>query len=123
MKNEDRRWKMEDRIPKGFRPKAQGCKERATLGVQLWRGFIPERVAALPAPLEKKRGSAATLSGLCHSLESLPRVGRSSAFAGLRRDELQPWAGRRNPFGIGIHPPFSFSDVPFPIFDLLFLVL
>src|SRR6266404_552422 len=28
-------------------------------------------------------------------------VARSSAFAGLRRDESQPWAGGRNPVGIG----------------------
>src|SRR6266699_450483 len=31
----------------------------------------------------------------------LPRVARSSAFAWLRRDESQPWALMRNPFGIG----------------------
>ena len=30
----------------------------------------------------------------------LPRVARSSAFAWLRRDESQPWAGGRNPYGI-----------------------
>src|SRR5713226_1917848 len=37
------------RIPKGFRPKAQGCEERATLGAQWGRRFNPERVAASPA--------------------------------------------------------------------------
>src|SRR6266403_1348142 len=34
------------RIPKGFQPKAQGCEERATLGVPWWRRYNPERVAA-----------------------------------------------------------------------------
>src|SRR6266446_10866976 len=52
------------RIPKGFRPKAQGCEERATLGVQWWRGFNPERVVAPPFPLETEQGRATTLSGL-----------------------------------------------------------
>src|SRR5207244_1590822 len=39
-------------IPTGFRPKAQGCEERATLGRRL-RNRNPERVAATAADLSK----------------------------------------------------------------------
>src|SRR6266852_5950678 len=81
---------MRGGIPKGFRPKAQGCEERATLGVQWRRGFNPGRVADPPFRFETKQGSAATLSGLSHSLRPSPRVARSS----------QPWARGHNPFGI-----------------------
>ena len=38
--------------------------------------------------------------GVENSSLHLPRVARSSAFAWLRRDESQPWALMRNPFGI-----------------------
>ena len=37
---------------------------------------------------------------VCSLVDSIPRVARASAFAGLRRDESQPWAGGRNPDGI-----------------------
>src|SRR6266404_1789892 len=37
---------------------------------------------------------------VCSLIGSIPRVARSSAFAWLRRDESQPWALLRNPFGI-----------------------
>src|SRR5439155_1468853 len=45
------------------------------------------------------------LSGLMGLLFGSPRVARSSAFAGLRRDESQPWAERCNPFGIEPNGP------------------
>ncbi len=82
---------MRGGIPKGFRPKAQGCEERATLGVRWRRRFTPERVAALPCRVSNTKCEAATLSGLSHFLGLFPRVARS----------LQPWAGGLNPFGIG----------------------
>src|SRR5258708_8165333 len=81
---------LKRRIPKGFRPKAQGCEERATLGRNRGRDLtlkgLRHRVSACwsqPAP-------ATTLSGLTHSRQPFPRVARSS----------QPWAGGRNPLGI-----------------------
>src|SRR6266849_4151512 len=81
---------MRGGIPKGFRPKAQGCEERATLGVQWRRGFNPEGVVAPSFPLGTQQGSATTLSGLIRTLGPPPRVARFS----------QPWAGGHNPFGI-----------------------
>jgi len=33
-------------IPKGLRPPAQGCEERATLGFEEGKGYNPERVAS-----------------------------------------------------------------------------
>src|SRR5438128_1084922 len=50
-------------IPKGLSPPAQGCEERATLGLR-WRGDVnPERV--VPAfRSSRQRYSDATLSGL-----------------------------------------------------------
>jgi len=63
------------RIPKGFRLEAQGCEERATLGLR-WGGWSnPERVP--PAfRLSGLRNSAATLSGL----EFLGAVTQGSSF-------------------------------------------
>src|SRR6266436_4435991 len=83
------------RIPKGFRPKAQGCPamREATLGVQWRGGFNPERVVAPPFYVRRGKAAAATtLSGLIPSLRPFPRV--ASRMAG------QPWAGGHNPFGI-----------------------
>src|SRR5947208_11456300 len=81
-----------ERIPKGFRPKAQGCEERATLGARLGHVFNPERVVASGfPPFNAIAAQAATLSGLNMFSRGLsPRVARSS----------QPWAGGHNPFGI-----------------------
>src|SRR5437899_1532221 len=42
------------RIPKGFRPKAQGCEERATLGNSPEPRANPERVVALSIPRAEK---------------------------------------------------------------------
>jgi len=71
-------------IPTGFRLKAQGCEARATLGKPQGKGFNPDGVASLsrraghnPVGVEPFRGPR-------------PRVARAS----------QPWAERRNPFGI-----------------------
>src|SRR5207248_10246283 len=81
-----------ERIPKGFRPKAQGCEERATLGARLGHVFNPERVVASGfPPFDAIAAQATTLSGLNMFSRGLsPRVARSS----------QPWAGGHNPFGI-----------------------
>ena len=76
--------KVFSRIPKGFRNKAQGCEERATLGKSGERNLNPNGVA----PID--RSQAATPSGLRDLYDLLPRVGASR----------QPWAGGRNPFGI-----------------------
>src|SRR5258706_167795 len=61
------------RIPKGFRPKAQGCEGRATLGNGPEARANPERVVAGFHP---ERGEAATLSG--SELRPRSRVARSS---------------------------------------------
>ncbi len=71
-------------------PEAQGCEERATLGMQWRGGFNPERVVATAFLFRTKQGGGTTLSGLPPSLRPFPRVARSS----------QPWAGGHNPFGI-----------------------
>src|SRR6266853_6329062 len=111
------------RIPKGFRPKAQGCEERATLGNSPAPRANPERIVALLHP-EHREAEAATLSGLDLRPRSTPRVARSS----------QPWAGGLNPFGIEMRvrcrasrrTPYASRDrvvvqllcVPPPIFAL-----
>jgi hypothetical protein len=43
------------RIPKGFRNKAQGCEERATLGNQIQDGFNPNGVAPSGTPKPQLR--------------------------------------------------------------------
>ncbi|NOS70340.1 MAG: hypothetical protein HOP33_10460 [Verrucomicrobia bacterium] len=47
------------RIPTGFRPKAQGCEERATLGYRPQCGFNRNAVAALPFSCAAR--------GICHN--------------------------------------------------------
>src|SRR5260370_37971683 len=76
-------------ILKGFRPKAQGCEERATLGL---RGGVDSTLKGLWWFLYTtwSVARATTLSGLSHGFSLFPRAARSS----------QPWALRRNPFGI-----------------------
>ena len=76
-------------IPQGLSPPAQGCEERATLGVECRGRSNPERVAA-PAFRRSERNAATTLSGLARNSGPFPRVARPS----------QPWALGRNPFGI-----------------------
>src|SRR5262249_2064879 len=73
-------------IPKGLRPSAQSCEERATLGKSTKNAPNPERVVAS----DRETPQAATLSGLKRRSHLAPRVARSSA----------PWALRRNPVGI-----------------------
>src|SRR5687767_10086687 len=81
-------------IPTGFRNKAQGCEERATLGNRS-KGQNPNRVSASKTMCAACRNPVGVV-GLGSSY--LPRVARSS----------QPWASGCNPFGIG---SFSKSDL------------
>ena len=72
------------RIPKGFRRKAQGREERATLGKSSGEDHNPNGVAAVVnvAGPQPRRG---WIPG-----RGVPKVARAS----------QPWAEGRNPFGI-----------------------
>ena len=72
------------RIPKGFRLKAQGCEDRATLG-KTTAEQQPQRGCG------SARGDVAQPRWGCKTSRSPPRVARSS----------QPWAGGHNPVGIG----------------------
>ncbi len=70
----------EGKIPKGFRPKAQGCEERATLGLRrrddsALKGLCPHFASA------DRKTAPQPFQGW-DSLARLPRVARSS----------QPWA-------------------------------
>jgi len=71
------------RIPKGFRNKAQGCEERATLG---W----PQPVQPTPTGLRLRHQCGHNPFGVDSSSLRFPRVARPS----------QPWARWHNPFGI-----------------------
>ena len=72
------------RIPKGFRLKAQGCEQRATLG----KG---SRQRPTPTGLRREAGTGGRNPvGVGVSWRNSPRVARCS----------QPWAGGHNPFGI-----------------------
>ena len=72
------------RIPTGFRPPAQGCAARATLGQGARNRFNPNGVAPCPTePAPQPRWG-------CHVGALVPRVGAAR----------QPWAGGHNPFGI-----------------------
>src|SRR5713101_3468441 len=85
------RYCLSRRIPKGFRPKAQGCEERATLGPRLAHAFNPERVAPLAFPRSESMGAGGHNPFRVEYFRAdSPRVARSS----------QPWAGGHNPFGI-----------------------
>src|SRR5436309_575284 len=72
-------------IPTGLRPSAQGWSGATTLGRRFKKIFNPNGVVAALLRLWTQ-----PLQG-CIGLSRLPRVARSS----------QPWADRRNPFGIG----------------------
>src|SRR5437867_6950925 len=79
------------RIPTGFRPPAQGCAARATLGQGARNRFNPNGVAPCPTePAPQPRWG-------CHVGALVPRVGAAR----------QPWAGGHNPFGVaaGYAPP------------------
>jgi hypothetical protein len=78
------------RIPKGFRNKAQGCEERATLGKRFRSVNNPERVAA-----RGDNNSARPEPPL--GLNPGRPVTQGSSF-------LATWALRRNPFGILLVP-------------------
>jgi hypothetical protein len=88
--------RLYQRIPKGFRHKAQGCEQRATLGkitrtYQLRRSCANHSQGICRAPwTAPSHRSGATSSRLMESGETFPRVARCS----------QPWAGGHNPFGI-----------------------
>src|SRR6266478_5406989 len=77
-------------IPQGLRPPAQGCEERATLGLRRGGDSTLKGLWSFLARAWSDAGRATTLSGLSHHLALFPRVARSS----------QPWALGRNPFGI-----------------------
>src|SRR6266478_4009779 len=78
------RWRH--RIPKGFRNKAQGCEERATLGSRV-RSMTTLK-GLRPATTAVPRGH--NPFRVVKHRSRLPRVARPS----------QPWALLRNPFGI-----------------------
>ncbi len=77
------------RIPTGFRNKAQGCEERATLGQRCSKIPNPNGVEA-PSLRWILTSMGRNPFGVDKSSMLLPRVARSS----------QPWALLRNPFGI-----------------------
>ena len=74
------------KIPTGFRPPAQGCEARATLGYQSENIINPNGVV----PLTQRGGKRHNPVRVGIKLIRSPRVARSS----------QPWALCRNPFGI-----------------------
>ena len=77
------------RIPTGFRPKAQGCEGRATLGHRPTN--IPNRNAVAANSFPSGHVTFATTP-----LALFPFPARTPK-VGVTR---QPWAGGRNPFGI-----------------------
>src|SRR5262245_44991882 len=78
-----------ERIPKGFRLKAQGCEERATLGDRRNEIINPNGVAA--AVVNGGRNPVGVVTTFWSSTQG------SSLCS-------QPWALRRNPFGIESQP-------------------
>src|SRR5206468_11266346 len=99
----------ERKIPKGFRPKAQGCEERATLGLQCC-GDSTLKGLCHPFGSVESRTPPQPFQGW-HSLARLPRVARSS----------HPCAEGRNPFGIenpcNVQAGRTFAEAP--VKDLL----
>ena len=83
-------WHGSPRIPKGFRLKAQGCREAATLGPRATNSSNRNAVADNVAH-GRERGKAATALRLMISFGRVPGVGSR-----IR----QPRAGGLNPFGI-----------------------
>ena len=87
------------RIPKGFRRKAQGCAARATLG-QPVRGITTLKGVATRCDARREAGRnpvgvvSAEADGPRGNWNKLLR--ERSAWA----RSAQPWASRRNPFGI-----------------------
>jgi len=72
--------------PTGYRPKAQGCEARATLG-QRPNHSQPQR----GCDTDTARTNGRNPVGVDSVLRPLPRVARCS----------QPWAGGRSPVGAG----------------------
>jgi len=64
-------------IPKGFRPKAQGCEARATLGRKVEKIFNPNGVAAVENPPD------ATPLGLVQVLGRCPQGRRGAPTLGF----------------------------------------
>jgi len=71
-------------IPKGLCPPAQGCEQRATLGELRWDAPTPMGLPASASPLYRRNPVGVDRA------RPFPRVARGS----------QPWALRRNSFGI-----------------------
>src|SRR6266699_3537771 len=80
------RQRLLERIPKGFRNKAQGCEGRATLGKGGRCFTTPTGLRPVRATAAGGRNPFRVVIDRPHD----PRVARSS----------QPWALLRNPFGI-----------------------
>jgi len=85
------------RIPKGFRPKAEGCEERATLGTA---GNLVSTPTGLRPVLSGARVHNPV--GVDVRFHRCPRVARACRVWALKPlyAASQPWAGGRNPFGI-----------------------
>src|SRR5882672_9006553 len=85
-------------IPKGLRPPAQGCEERATLGK--WNSEIPNPNGVVPPSRAHRSGSKRRNPfGVGNLSARLPRVA-SPSFVKSTSEGRQPWALRRNPVGI-----------------------
>ena len=74
-------------IPKGLRPEAQGCEERATLGQRIRKTKNPNGVSALVSVAP--RASQPRWGCFFYAPLTYPRVARS----------LRPWVLLRNPVG------------------------
>ena len=83
-----RRVALRSRIPTGFRPRAQGCEARATLGHRPRN--IPNRNAVEAHPFPPAPDLSHDAVGVDSISELAPKV----------RVARQPWAGGPNPFGI-----------------------
>src|SRR6185369_10641213 len=81
-------------IPKGLRHSAQGCEERATLGLRQDQGINPNGVAT--------RGITSEPQPRWGWVPLVRHTQGSSAAS-------QPWALGQNPFGIQTHNSFSLA--------------
>src|SRR5216117_3526224 len=83
-----RRVALRSRIPTRFRPRAQGCEARATLGHRPRN--IPNRNAVEAHPFPPA-------PDLSHNAVGVDSISQGAPKVGVAR---QPWAGGPNPFGI-----------------------
>jgi hypothetical protein len=87
--------RQKNRIPTGFRRKAQGCDAGAPLGTHV-RGIINRNaVAAALRGMGRNRVAVGALD------IARPRVARASRLRCAPAQRAQPWAGGHNPLGIG----------------------